>query len=60
MHFTRGEAVRAATLTEALPRLASEVGLDFQVTRRQGDLLSEVDAYLRLRRDTLDHADSGR
>jgi hypothetical protein len=51
--ITRGEAVRAATLTEVLPRLASESGLDFQVTRRQGDLLSEVDTYLRLRRDTL-------
>jgi hypothetical protein len=41
------------TLTEVLPRLASEPGLDFQVTRRQGELLAEVDSYLRLRRDTL-------
>jgi len=45
--------IRPAPLIETLPRLASETGLDFQVTRRQGDLLAEVDAYLRLRRDTL-------
>jgi hypothetical protein len=48
-----GECARSAQLTAALPRLASETGLDFQVTRRQGELLSEVDTYLRLRRDTL-------
>jgi hypothetical protein len=40
-------------LTEALPHLASAAGLDFQVTRRRGDLLGEVDTCLRLRRDTL-------
>jgi hypothetical protein len=51
--ISQGEAVRSAALTEVLPRLASETGLDFQITRRQGDLLSEVDSYLRLRRDTL-------
>jgi len=48
-----GDTARTAQLTEALPRLVSETGLDFQVTRRQGDLLSEVDTYLHLRRDTL-------
>ena len=48
-----GDHARPAALTEALPRLASENGLDFQVTRRRGDLLAEVDSYLRLRRDTL-------
>jgi len=48
-----GEAARSAQLTEALPRLVSEARLDFQVTRRQGDLLREVDTYLHLRRDTL-------
>jgi hypothetical protein len=48
-----GECGRSAQLTAALPRLASENGLDFQVTRRQGDLLGEVDSFLRLRRDTL-------
>jgi hypothetical protein len=47
------EAGHPETLTEVLPRLASETGLDFQVTRRRGDLLAEVDSYLRLRRDTL-------
>jgi hypothetical protein len=48
-----GGNIRPAQLMEALPRLVSETRLDFQVTRRQGDLLSEVDTYLRLRRDTL-------
>lgn len=51
--ISRGESDRTVTLTEALPRLTCEAGLDFQVTRRQGDLLVEVDTYLRLRRDTL-------
>lgn len=40
-------------LTEVLPRLAAEDGLDFQVTRRRGDLLAELDGYLKARRDTL-------
>lgn len=48
-----GEGGGAAPLTEVLPRLVSETGLDFQVTRRQGDLLVEVDSYLRARRDTV-------
>jgi len=48
-----GEHDPSTRLTAALPRLVSEAGLDFQVTRRQGDLLGEVDSYLRLRRDTL-------
>jgi hypothetical protein len=47
------EAEHPETLTELLPRLVSETGLDFQVTRRRGELLAEVDSYLRLRRDTL-------
>jgi hypothetical protein len=51
--ITPGETASSAQLTEALPRLASESGLDFQITRRQGDLLGEVDTYLRLRRDTM-------
>jgi hypothetical protein len=51
--ISRRERGSPVTLTEVLPRLASEPGLDFQVTRRQGDLLVEIDAYLRLRRDTL-------
>jgi hypothetical protein len=53
LYISRGEGDRTLTLTEVLPRLACETGLDFQVTRRQGDLLVEVDTYLRLRRDTL-------
>lgn len=40
-------------LETVLPRLESEFDLDFQVTRRQGDLLVVTDAYLRTRRDTL-------
>ena len=51
--ISTAEDAGPAPLTEALPRLVSERELDFQVTRRQGDLLGEVDAYLRLRRDTL-------
>lgn len=51
--ISRREGGSPVTLTEVLPRLVSEPGLDFQVTRRQGDLLAEVDSYLRLRRDTL-------
>jgi hypothetical protein len=51
--ISRREGGCPVTLTEVLPRLASEPGLDFQVTRRQGELLAEVDSYLRLRRDTL-------
>ena len=51
--ISRRAGDRTVTLTEVLPKLASETGLDFQVTRRQGDLLVEVDTYLRLRRDTL-------
>ena len=47
------EADRQVALTDVLPRLACENGLDFQVTRRQGELLAVVDSYLRLRRDTL-------
>ena len=38
-----GEETRPSQLTEALPHLASAAGLDFQVTRRRGDLLGEVD-----------------
>ncbi len=37
----------------ALPRLESETDLDFQITRRQGDLLIVIDTYLRTRQDTL-------
>lgn len=48
-----GEVARPAQLSVALSRLVSEVGLDFQVTRRQGELLCEVDTCLHLRRDTL-------
>jgi hypothetical protein len=51
--ISRGEGGRPVALTRVLPKLASEPRLDFQVTRRQGDLLAEVDSYLRLRRDTL-------
>jgi hypothetical protein len=51
--ISRGDGGSPVALAEVLPRLASEPGLDFQVTRRQGDLLAEVDSYLRLRRDTL-------
>ena len=51
--ISSGGDIRPAQLTGALPRLVSETRLDFQITRRQGDLLSEVDTYLRLRRDTL-------
>ena len=40
-------------LLQVLPRLEAETWLDFQVTRRQGDLLDVADNYLRARRDTL-------
>ena len=51
--ISRGEGDCTVTLTEPLPRLTCETGLDFQVACRQGDLLVEVDSYLCLRRDTL-------
>lgn len=40
-------------LATVLPRLQAEPGLDFQVTRRQGDLLVVTENYLRARKDTL-------
>lgn len=38
---------------QVLPRIEAEAWLDFQVTRREGDLLAVADKYLRTRRDTL-------
>lgn len=40
-------------LVTVLPRLESETNLDFQVTRRCGDLFTVIDGYLRVRQDTL-------
>lgn len=40
-------------LATVLPRLGSEANLDFKVTRRQGNILSVVDGYLRAEHDTL-------
>lgn len=40
-------------LATVLPRLGSETNLDFQVTHRQGNLLSVIDSYLRSKQDTL-------
>jgi hypothetical protein len=40
-------------LDTMLPRLESETGLDFQVTRRYGELPDVVENYLRSRRDIL-------
>lgn len=36
-----------------MPRIEAETWLDFQVIRRQGDLLAVADNYLRTRHDTL-------
>ncbi|GMR21679.1 MAG: hypothetical protein BMS9Abin36_2283 [Gammaproteobacteria bacterium] len=43
----------AIHLATALPRLEAETDLDFQITRRQGDLLVVTENYLRVRQDTL-------
>lgn len=48
-----GDSVPQRPLAQVLPRLEAETWLDFQVTRRQGDLLAVADDYLRARRDTL-------
>ncbi len=42
-----------AQLLQVLPLLEAENDLDFQITRRHGDLLAVTDAYLRARQDTL-------
>ena len=42
-----------AHLSTVLPRMIAETDLDFQVTRRYGDLLVVTKNYLRARRDTL-------
>ncbi len=40
-------------LSTVLPRLVAETDLDFQITRRHGDLLLVTDTYLHARQDTL-------
>ncbi|GMR08528.1 MAG: hypothetical protein BMS9Abin26_1533 [Gammaproteobacteria bacterium] len=40
-------------LSTVLPRLVAETDLDFQITRRHGDLLVVTDTYLHARQDTL-------
>jgi len=40
-------------LSTVLPQLLAETDLDFQITRRHGDLLAVTDTYLRARQDTL-------
>lgn len=42
-----------ARLSTVLPRLVAETDLDFQLTRRHGDLLAVTHAYTCVRRDTL-------
>lgn len=42
-----------AHLATLLPQLGAETDLDFQITRRHGDLLAVTDTYLRARQDTL-------
>jgi len=43
----------AIHLAAVLPRLEAETDLDFQITRRRGDLLTVTENYLRVRQDTL-------
>ncbi len=43
----------ATPLSQLLSLIETENDLDFQITRRQGDLLTVTDAYLRTRKDTL-------
>ncbi len=41
-----------AHLSTLLPRLGAETNLDFQITRRHGDLLAVANTYLGARQDT--------